>query len=127
MAALSVTDVYRARRVVQRYLVPTPLLPAPGLSRRAGCEVYVKYENMSPIRSFKARGPIYCLSRLPPGQAGVVAASTGNHGQGIALAARLFARRAVVVVPEGTIEKKMAAIRHFGAELRVEGKDLAES
>jgi threonine dehydratase len=57
----------------------------------------------------------------------VVAASTGNHGQGIALAAGLFGRRAVVVVPEGTIEKKKAAIRHFGAELRVEGQDLAES
>jgi threonine dehydratase len=124
---VTLTDVYRARRVVQRYLAPTPLLAAPGLSRLTGCEVYVKYENLSPIRSFKARGAIYCLSRLAPGQAGVVAASTGNHGQGLALAARLFDRRAVVVVPEGTIEKKMAAIRHFGAELRVAGKDLAES
>jgi threonine dehydratase len=112
---------------VRRYLPPTPLIHAPGLSRRFGCEVHVKCENLSPIRSFKARGAIYCLSRLDAAMTGVACASTGNHGQGMALAAGLFGRRAVVVVPHGTTEQKMAAIRHFGAELRVEGKDLAEA
>jgi threonine dehydratase len=124
---VTIVDVYRARQVVSRYLAVTPLLPTPGLSRRVGGDVSVKYENLSPIRSFKARGAIYCLSRLAADKAGVVCASTGNHGQGIALAARLFGRRAVVVVPRGTIEKKLAAIRGFGADLRIVGRDLAES
>ena len=127
MPTVSLVDVYRARQVVGRYLPATPLLHSSGLSRRLGCDVYVKYENLSPIRSFKARGAIYCLSRLTADRAGVVCASTGNHGQGIALAARLFDRRAVVVVPRGTIEKKLAAIRGFGADLRIAGRDLAES
>src|SRR5262249_478849 len=71
---------------------------------------------------------IYCLSRLGAEKAGVVCASTGNHGQGMAsYAARLFGRRAVVFVPETTTEQKMAAIRHFGAELRIGGRGLAEA
>lgn len=126
MDPVTLADVYRARQVVGRHLAPTPLLPAPRLSRRTGCEVWVKYENMSPIRSFKARGAINCVSRLAPGQ-GVACASTGNHGQGIALAAGIFGRRAVVVVPHSTPEGKQSAMRHFGADLRVEGVDLAES
>src|SRR5581483_8176226 len=120
-------EVYKARQVVRRYLPPTPLFHALHLSRRLGCDVYVKCENLSPIRSFKARGAIYCLSRLAPDVAGVTCASTGNHGQGMALAAGLFGRRAIVVVPHGANEQKMAAIRGLGADLRVEGRDLAEA
>jgi threonine dehydratase len=120
-------EVYEARRIVNRYLPPTPLLHSPSLSRRLGCEVYVKCENLSPIRSFKARGAIYCLSRLGPETAGVICASTGNHGQGMAFAAGLFHKRAVVYVPESATARKMAAIRHFGAELRVAGGNLSEA
>jgi threonine dehydratase len=124
MSSPTIADVYRAREVVRRYLTPTPLLRSRGLSVRTGAEVFVKYENLSPIRSFKARGAIYCLSRLAPGAAGIACASTGNHGQGMALAATLFGRRAVVVVPEGANEQKMAAIRDLGADLRTHGPDL---
>ncbi|MGH2530977.1 MAG: threonine ammonia-lyase [Thermomicrobiales bacterium] len=124
---VSLADVYQARNVVRHYLPPTPLFAAPGLSRRTGADVHIKYENMSPIRSFKARGPVYCLSRLPADQPGVACASTGNHGQGMALAARWFGKRAVVVVPHGTNERKMAAILHFGADLRIDGQHLEES
>jgi threonine dehydratase len=120
-------EVYAARRLVRRYLPPTPLFHSPSLSRRLGCAVHVKCENLSPIRSFKARGAIYCLSRLGPEVAGVICASTGNHGQGMAYAARLFNRRAVVYVPETTTARKMAAIQHFGAELRVAGHNLSEA
>src|SRR5215469_14634771 len=127
MQLSSLTDIYAARQVVRRYLAPTPLVPAPGLSRRLGCEVYLKCENLSPIRSFKARGALYCLSRLGPEKAGVVCASTGNHGQGVALAARLFGRRAVVVVPHTTTAQKVAAIRHLGADLRIMGQTVAEA
>ena len=123
----SLADVYRARQVVRRYLQPTPLILASGLSRRLGCDVYVKCENLSPIRSFKARGAIYCLSRLGADIAGVACASTGNHGQGVALAAQLFDRRAVVVAPRTTTEQKLAAMQRLGADLRIEGRDLAEA
>lgn len=119
--------VYAARRIVRRYLPPTPLFGSPGLGRRLGCAVYVKCENLSPIRSFKARGAIYCLSQLGPEVDGVICASTGNHGQGMAYAARLFGRRAVVYVPETATAQKMAAIEHFGAELRVAGRNLSEA
>src|SRR6185312_15851006 len=108
-------EVYAARRVVGRYLPVTPLFHSPSLSRRLGCEVHVKCENLSPIRSFKARGAVYCLSRLSPDSGGVICASTGNHGQGMAYAAGLFGKRAVVYVPETATAQKMAAIRHFGA------------
>jgi len=127
MAQLTIADVYRARQIVGRELPPTPLLRSRQLGERAGCDVYVKYENLSPIRSFKARGALYCLSRLGLDEAGVVSASTGNHGQGIAFAARRFGRRAVVVVAEGANPQKMAAIRDLGADLRVHGRDLAEA
>jgi threonine dehydratase len=123
----SLGAVYEARRIVRRYLPSTPLFYSPSLSRRLGCMVYVKCENLSPIRSFKARGAIYCLSRLGPEVDGVICASTGNHGQGMAYAARLFDRRAVVYVPENTTAQKMAAIQHFGAELRVAGRSLSEA
>ncbi|MGH2558676.1 MAG: threonine ammonia-lyase [Thermomicrobiales bacterium] len=126
-STISLADVFQARQVVRRYLPPTPLIASPGLSRRTGRDVAVKYENMSPIRSFKARGPVYCLSRLAADQPGVACASTGNHGQGMALAARWFGRRAVVVVPHGTNERKVTAMRHFGADLRIEGHNLEES
>lgn len=120
-------DVYAAQQVIRRYLPPTPLLPAPRLSALTRCDVYVKCEQMSPIRSFKARGAIYCLSRLGSAESGVVCASTGNHGQGVAFAAALFGKRAVVVVPRSTTEQKVAAIRRLGADLRVHGADLTES
>jgi threonine dehydratase len=116
-----------ARQVVSQYLPATPLFHSLSLSRRLGCEVYVKCEHLSPVRSFKARGAIYCLSRLGREHAGVACASTGNHGQGIAYAARLFGRRAVVVAPEHTPQQKQAAMRALGADLRIAGRNLAEA
>lgn len=109
------------------HLAPTPLLRSDALSERLGCDLWVKHENCSPIRSFKARGGIYRLLTLPAEYAGVATASTGNHGQGIALGARVTNRRAVVVVPEGANPVKVAAIRKIGADLRIIGVDLAES
>jgi len=127
MATPSLADVYRARQVVGRYLAPTPLLRSRGLSERTGADVYVKYENLSPIRSFKGRGGVYCASRLGAGIAGIACASTGNHGQGMALGTRLFGQRAVVVVPEGANPRKMAAIAEMGADLRVHGAHLGDA
>jgi threonine dehydratase len=121
----AISDVFLARQVVGRYLPPTPLLRSRNLSHRLGCDIYVKYENLSPIRSFKARGGIFCASRLGATDAGIACASTGNHGQGMAYGARLFGKRAVVVVPEGANPQKVAAIRDIGADLRIHGAHLA--
>src|SRR5262245_37990679 len=97
-------DLLKARAFMAQHYRPTPLDRIATLSRDYGLEAYVKFENHGPIRSFKARGALYRLSLLSPGErsAGVVTASTGNHGQGIALAGNHLAVPTTVVVPEGT-------------------------
>jgi threonine dehydratase len=127
MSEVTLADVYRARRVVSRHTQPTPLLRNRGLSELLGCDLWVKYENCTPIRSFKARGGIYRLSTLEADIPGITSASTGNHGQGMALGAKLAGKRAVIVVSAGANPGKVAAIRELGADLREIGKDLAES
>jgi threonine dehydratase len=127
MTAVTLADVETAQRALAPHLPPTPLLRSPIFSERLGCDLWIKYEDCTPIRSFKARGGIYRLLTLPDGYAGVATASTGNHGQGIALGAKISGSRAVVVVPEGANPAKVDAIRRLGADLRVEGVDLADS
>ena len=80
------SDIEKARGVLDKLLDPTPLLPNRWLSNRLGCRVYLKLENMQPIGSFKIRGATYKISRLSPEQRckGVVTASAGNHAQGVA-------------------------------------------
>ena len=125
----TMADLLEARAVVKRYFRPTPFHFSHGLSRRFGCEVYVKYENCSPIRSFKARGALYCLWRLPADQrrAGVITESTGNHGQGIAYAGRILGIPSTIVVPSVTPELKRQAIRSFSGELCVFGDDVSQT
>ncbi len=123
----TLADVYRARSVVARYLPPTPLLRSRTLSEQLGCDLWVKYENCTPIRSFKGRGGIYRASTLAADVAGMATASTGNHGQGIAWGAALFGKRAVVVAPVGANPVKLAAMRALGAEVIEQGASLAES
>ncbi|MCC6792923.1 MAG: pyridoxal-phosphate dependent enzyme [Thermomicrobiales bacterium] len=127
MSGVSLVDVFKARRALAPHLSPTPLLRSRPLSEQLGCELWIKYENCTPIRSFKGRGGIYRLLTLPAEYAGVATASTGNHGQGIALGAQVAGTRAVVVVPEGANPAKVAAIRALGADLREIGTDLSIS
>lgn len=127
MTAITIPDVYHARKLLAPHLAVTPLLRSSILSEQLGCDLWIKYENCSPIRSFKGRGGIYRLLTLPSEYRGVVTASTGNHGQGIALGARIATLPAIVVVPEGANPVKVAAIKSLGADLRVIGVDLAES
>jgi len=92
-------------------------------------DIYVKCEDETEIRSFKWRGALWRLARLEesgPGR-GVITASTGNHGQGVAYAAAHFGTRSVIVVPEGASELKMDRIRSLGGELRVVGADIGEA
>ncbi|RLT42586.1 MAG: threonine/serine dehydratase [Chloroflexi bacterium] len=119
-------DVLAARLVINRYLRPTPLHNYPLLDELVGAEVWVKHENYQPIGAFKVRGGINFMAQLPEEQRalGVATASTGNHGQSVAYAARLFGVKAVIVAPEGANPVKVAAMRGYGAEVRLLGADF---
>jgi len=127
--APSFADVLRARRRIAPYLQRTPLHTYPALNRLLGAELWVKHENHQPIGAFKVRGGVNLMSRLDAGERerGVVAASTGNHGQSIAYAARLFGVRAIICVPEGANPVKVDSIRSLGAEIVFHGRDFDEA
>jgi len=122
-------DVMAAQVVVRRYLPPTPLHRYPALDALLDAEVYIKHENYQPIGAFKVRGGINFMAHLPAAERarGVVTASTGNHGQSIAYAARLFGVRAVIVAPEGANPVKVEAMRSYGAEVVLHGADFEAS
>ncbi|MCI0441896.1 threonine/serine dehydratase [bacterium] len=121
-------DILSARQIIRKYLPPTPLHNYPALDQIVGARVWVKHENYQPIGAFKVRGGINLISQLSNEecQAGVITASTGNHGQSIAYAARTFGVRAVIVVPENANPVKVAAISSYGAEIIFHGKDFDE-
>ena len=122
-------DVYKARRIVNRYLPRTPLATSPILSKRLGFEAYVKCENLQPIGVFKVRGGVNLVSKLSEEEKrrGVITASTGNHGQSIAYAASLFGVKAIVAVPQKSNPNKVEAIRNFGAHVEFRGSDFDEA
>jgi len=121
-------DVLRARSTIAPYLRPTAFYPYKGLSDAVGAELWVKHENHQPTGAFKVRGGVNFMAGLSPDKrrAGVITASTGNHGQSIAFAAQLFGVRAVVAMPNGANPVKVEAIRDFGAELRFVGRDFQD-
>ena len=119
-----------AAEIVHAAMPPTPAHCWPLLSRRSGAEVWVKHENHTPIGAFKIRGGLVYMDRLGrerPDAAGVIAATRGNFGQSIAVAARLKGLEAVVVVPRGNSREKNAAMQAQGAELVVHGADFQDS
>lgn len=108
---------------VYNVAVRTPLDPCPVLSRRIGNRVFLKREDQQPVFSFKLRGAYSLMARLD-GEAlerGVIAASAGNHAQGVALAAQRLGTHAVIVIPQTAPEIKQEAIRRLGAELVLHG------
>src|SRR5947207_7139268 len=108
------------------YLQPTPLYHYPALSELVGTEVWVKHENDQPVGAFKVRGGVNLVAQLSAEERvrGLITASTGNHGQSIAYAARLFDVRATVCVPEAANPVKVDAIRALGAEILARGRDF---
>ena len=122
-------DVFRARQVVSRYLPRTPLIRYPALDAATGLSLWLKHENHQPVGAFKVRGGVYLLSRLSEEERsrGVIAASTGNHGQSVAYAADRFGVRAIVGVPEGANPLKVEAMRRLGAEVVFHGRDFDEA
>jgi threonine dehydratase len=128
LRAPTVADVLKARQVVQRYLLETPTIAPPLLADALGFDAVLKCENMQPIGAFKVRGGVNLLSQLTPEQRakGVVTASTGNHAQSIAYAARLFGARAIIYMPTVNNPDKVAATRRLGAEVVEYGADFDE-
>ena len=122
-------DILSARRAISPYVSRTPLRHYPSLSDALGAEVYLKHENYQVTGAFKVRGGINLVSRLSEEDKarGIICASTGNHGQSIAYAGRLFGVRAIIVVPEGANPGKVEAMRDFGAEVIFHGADFDES
>ena len=129
MVVPTFNDVLAARERISRYLQPTALNRYPALDDLVGTETWVKHENNQPICAFKVRGGINLVSQLSDDERrrGVVTASTGNHGQSIAYAARLFGVRAIVCVPEGANPVKVSSIRGLGAEIVTHGVDFDEA
>src|ERR1041385_623938 len=109
-------DVLLAQRRIRPYLQRTPLHRYPAIDALIGTEVYVKHENYQPVGAFKVRGGVNLISQLSEDESkrGVITASTGNHGQSVAFAARLFGVRARIVVPEGANPGKVAAMQEIG-------------
>jgi threonine dehydratase len=116
-------------RVVDVLPSPTPLDVAPTLSARLNRPVLVKREDLTPIFSFKLRGAYNRMSRLGDREraAGVIAASAGNHAQGVAFAAARLGLRCRIVMPRTTPSIKVEAVRRYGAEIELVGDDYSEA
>ncbi len=129
MEAPTFADVLEARTRIAPHLPRTPLREYPPLSRLIDATVFVKHENHLPTGAFKVRGGVNLVSQLSEDERerGVVASSTGNHGQSIAFGARLFGVKATICVPENANPVKVAAMRDLGAEVVPNGVDFDEA
>jgi threonine dehydratase len=125
----TLADVLEARRRISPYLHSTPLHSYPGLDALVGTEVWVKHENHQPIGAFKVRGGVNLVSQLSDEERrrGLITASTGNHGQSIAYAARLFGVRRIICAPEGANPVKLESMRGLGAEIVEHGADFDDA
>ena len=120
--------VSRAKEAISGYLVRTPLVPCPALSEALGFPVYLKLENLQVTGAFKFRGALNRLLNLQrQGVRRVVAASSGSHAMGVALAARMLGLTATVVMPESSPELKRRKVSAYGAEVLVLGRSFDDS
>src|SRR3954470_11557777 len=121
-------DVYAARPRVAKIVRPSPLLRHPLLALETGLDIWVKHENHNPTGAFKVRGGANLISSLGADERhGVITASTGNHGQSIAMACQREGVPCTVVVPEGNNPDKNAAIRAYGAAVVEVGRDFDDA
>jgi threonine dehydratase len=126
----TLSQIEEAQSIVYRRMPPTPQYSWPLINQRLGTETWIKHENHTPVGAFKLRGALVYmdwLKRTQPDLAGVVAATRGNHGQGVGMAARLFGLKAVIVVPHGNSQEKNCAMQAQGVELIEHGADFQES
>jgi threonine dehydratase len=129
LKAPTLNDIYVARERVAPHVPRTALMRHPLLDAETGLTIWVKHENHNPTGAFKVRGGLNLVAAMSPEERarGIVTASTGNHGQSIALASRIHGVKATVFVPAGNNPDKNAAIRAFGAVLEEGGKDFDEA
>ncbi|HYJ86310.1 MAG TPA: threonine/serine dehydratase [Pyrinomonadaceae bacterium] len=143
-------DIVEAREFIKPYLPKTPLVRIAKISEELGCDYYAKLENLQPVGAFKVRGGVNLVGNVSGssdamesvprdggwveqakdagGQVTLITASTGNHGQSIAYAGRLFGMRVIIYAPAKNVnESKMQAMRDLGAEVRQYGDDFDEA
>jgi threonine dehydratase len=126
---ISIEKVKQAANLIKGKVIKTPLVYSPSLSHMFGGEIYLKLENLQKTGSFKIRGATYCILKNKDeiGPGGVVAASAGNHAQGVALAARQANIPATIVMPEWASISKQEATRAYGGGVVIAGQTLGES
>jgi threonine dehydratase len=130
MLTTTFEDIVAAREFIAPYLPKTPLVRVKKISDLLDCDYYAKLENLQPTGAFKVRGGVNIVGTTNDDERkqGLAATSTGNHGQSIAYAGRLFSSRVIVYAPrENVNETKMQAIRDLGAEVRLYGRDFDEA
>ena len=125
----SVTDVWRAQEVIRPHVYHTPLLPSRTLGAMSGAKVYLKAENLQRSGAYKLRGATYKLSRLTPEERarGVIAASAGNHAQGVAIAASALGVPCTIVMPTAAPLAKVTATQGYGATVVLAGDNYNEA
>src|SRR2546425_398425 len=128
-AGVSPESVELAAAELRPYLNPSPLLYSRAFTTKAGCHVYLKVETIHPTRAFKVRGALTKLLRMRPEEraAGVITASAGNHGQGVAYAAHAFGVPATVYVPENANPLKVNAIKRLGGSVVPSGRSYHDA
>lgn len=126
---VKLSDIQDARKILQHIIIPTPILSDEKLSTEIGAEAFLKAECLQRSGSFKVRGAYNKISRLTDDEKkrGVIAASAGNHAQGVALAARLHSIKATIVLPEFAPLTKVTATQSQGAEVILKGASFDEA
>lgn len=129
IGGVTLAELQEAKKELHRLLVPTPLLRNSWFSDAMGCEVYLKLENMQPIGSFKIRGATHRISKLTSAERrkGVIAASAGNHAQGVAWGSQQYGVRATIVMPTSAPLMKIQNTQALGAEVILAGDTYDDS
>jgi len=122
-------EIEVAQKKIQNAILRTPMIYSDTLSELTGREVFLKLENLQKTGSFKIRGAYYKLSQLTPSmkKRGVVAASAGNHAQGVALASSILGIHSTIVMPEGVSLAKQMATQAYGGEIILFGENTDEA
>jgi len=118
---LSLSDILAAKRTLQGRVIRTPLIPAPNLSEKLGVELHLKMETMQPTGAFKLRGAMNAAAHVPAGTHTLTCCSTGNHGRGVAYAARALGLKAAVCMSSLVPQAKIDGIKALGAGIKIVG------
>ncbi len=126
---IDLESIYQAHERIKGVVVETPFGYAPRLSEECGCDVYLKKENLQVTGAFKIRGAYNKIASLSDTEReqGVIAASAGNHAQGVAMAAQIFGTKALIVMPDSTPLTKINGVRYYGAEVILAGSNYDEA